>query len=309
MRGIIDIGSNTVRLVMYRGDRTHIERLFSNRFAVGLASYIDEDNVLSDEGIARTVEVLDEFAILLSKIDNPPVTAIATAGLRNIANSDEAVELIADASGIPITLLSGEEEAFYVSYAVLRSMEQEPLLSTDDYLVVDIGGGSTELVLYGNGVEQAEASLPVGSLNQYLRHVDFLLPTRENRCAIEAEVKASMDRLWTGTLPRVCTIAGVGGSIRAALRLYNHHHDLDGENRIMSTTSFDGILGTFDPDDRESVIRLTQLAPDRIHTLLPGMIILHAIIESVGAASIGVSSWGVREGYLLYQLEQEAARA
>jgi len=305
MRGVIDIGSNTMRLAMYRTDTPYPDLLFSRRIAASLAAYIDEDSVMSDEGILRAIEVLEEFSVLLGKLDDPPVTAIATAGLRNIENSDEAVRSIEQASGMPITVLSGDEEAFFVSYAVRNSMDEEPLLATDTYLVVDIGGGSTELVVYRDDDIADEASFPIGSLNQYLRHVDYLLPTRANRLAIEANVAELVANHFGRPQPAISAIAGVGGSIRGALRLYNTAHEFEQTNRIMTADGLEELISSFDADDKECIVRLSRVAPDRIHTLLPGMIILHGVATAFGADSIGVSHWGLREGYLLYRMRQE----
>jgi len=309
MRGIIDIGSNTMRLSFYQTEGETFKLLFSKKSMAGLAAHIDECNNLTKAGIKNAINVLLEFKTLLNNLSNPPVDVIATASLRNVNNTQEAIAAIDKATGFNIILLSGTEEAHYDSQAVRLGMRLDKVKKADNFVVVDIGGGSTEMVICDHGKTVDECSFPVGSLNQFMRHVDYLIPTKDNRKVIEENIKGHMHNRWKKGVPQIPLIAGVGGSVRTALKLYSKHYNLDADNGVMEMKRIKKLIKEFSPTGKESVIKLTKIAPERIHTLIPGMIILHTVADVVGAQTIAVSNWGVREGYLIHLLEQAKSHA
>jgi len=305
MQGIIDIGSNTMRLSLYGTDTDTIDLLMSKKAMVGLAAEIDDYNNLSPEGIQKACEALLMFKDFLDNLNNPPVAVIATASLRNINNTQEAIDVLEKATGFDVTLLSGTEEAHYDSVAVRHGMKMDKLAPVTDFMVVDIGGGSTELVECRGEKNIDELSFPVGSLNQFLRNVDYLVPTQINRKAIKKLVKGHVSNHWGQTVPAISVIAGVGGSNRAALHYYNQHWKLDASNGVMEVARLKKMIKSFSSEGKKSVVRLARLAPDRMHTFLPGLIILCTIAVLIEADTVAISDWGVREGYLLHILERD----
>ena len=94
------------------------------------------------------------------------------------------------------------------------------------------------------------------------------------------------------------TICGVGGTVRAARKIYNDMFDMPADNMVMEMGMFSKILSEYRKDSKSVMRRVMQLAPDRIHTVITGMIILGTVAKSFKASRIVVSSYGVREGYL-----------
>ena len=140
--GVIDIGSNTIRLVLYKLKGGVLLPMLNKKVAAGLAAYIEKDGHMTRKGIEKTVEVLYEFSQALDNVNAEAVYAFATASLRNITNSKEVVAEVSDRSGFDIRVLSGDEEATFDFYGATR-ITGEP-----DGFIADIGGGSTELVFY-----------------------------------------------------------------------------------------------------------------------------------------------------------------
>ena len=140
MHAVIDIGSNTMRMSVYNVTKDNqITLMFNKKEFVGLAGYVDETNRLSSKGIEKTIAVLDEFKQLLKSLRIRNAHAFATASLRNIDNTAEAKKVIENASGMRIQVISGEEEARYDYIgATFHAMFADGLL-------IDIGGGSTEI--------------------------------------------------------------------------------------------------------------------------------------------------------------------
>ena len=142
MYGVIDIGSNTIRLVLYKVENNTLKPMLNKKYAAGLAGYINKKNCLSQKGMDKAVEILTEFREVTSNMGIREVFPFATASLRNIDNAQEVLETIEKSCGFQIRVLSGKEEAVFDYYGAVQDMDM------GSGLLVDIGGGSTELVFY-----------------------------------------------------------------------------------------------------------------------------------------------------------------
>ncbi len=294
MYGVIDIGSNTMRLSIYKRNKQDVTLMFHKKNAAGLAGYIDAEGCLTAEGITKAVTVLQGFSQLIENIGLKNVYAFATASLRNINNSEAATHEISSKSGIEIDVLSGEQEGIYDFIGATRYM------SLDRGLMVDIGGGSTELVSYFNGKTDQALSLPIGSLNLYLKHVSDILPSRLELDNIIQNVEKQLDMVQLS--PNLSTICGVGGTVRNLCKISNQAFRLPPSNRTIKTSDLRILLLSFSEDRKLAQRNIIKVAPDRIHTMIPGMVILDRIAERIDSEFIQVSEQGIREGYLYYKL-------
>lgn len=153
---LTDLGSNTVRMSVYDVDEEKkFQMLFSEKQMAGLASYIDK-GLLSAEGIDKACQVLRAFSGLLRQFDMTEMKVFATASLRNIDNTAEAVAAIRDRTGLEVDVISGETEARLDYYGAMLDS------GIRDGSMFDIGGGSTEIVSVRQGIIQSAQSLPVG---------------------------------------------------------------------------------------------------------------------------------------------------
>ena len=211
---IVDLGSNTIRLSVY-----HIlpdggfELLFSEKEMAGLVSYVHK-GTLSPEGIQRACGAIQDFQALLRQFDLEAPHVFATASLRNIRNTEEAVEWIREATGVVVDVISGELEAKLGYYGTQLAT---PLR---DGAVFDIGGGSTEILEVRGGEIRRAQSLPMGSLELFNLCVDGLWPKKKELEKIRETVA---DALKQARLPehRADKVCGVGGTARAVLKIAN----------------------------------------------------------------------------------------
>ena len=298
MYAVIDMGSNTVRLSIFRLEDDDIKPVFHKKSVAGLAEYVNDEGNLSDKGIMKAVSVLEEFEKVLSGIDVTKVYAFATASLRNINNTEEALRRIRKASGIDLRVLSGEEEAVYGYVGATRGMPAER------GVLADIGGGSTELVFYRDGAIQQALSMPVGSLNMYAKYVKALVPTGRELRIISRAVREKLDRIDRAAAEYEL-ICGVGGTIRAACKLNNEIFGAPPSNRALKVENIGKIIETVRSNDKKSLTHILKVAPERIHTVIPGMAILQTIAGYFRCKTVNVSSYGVREGYLYQNLLSE----
>ena len=111
MYSVIDIGSNTIRLTVYQVEEGQIQTVFHEKSTAGLAGYVTEKGKLSRAGIERAITALERFQSILQKLSIEQVAVFATASLRNIVNTDEALECIERRTGFRVEVISGEKEA------------------------------------------------------------------------------------------------------------------------------------------------------------------------------------------------------
>lgn len=298
MYGVIDIGSNTIRLVIYKVESNKIIPMINKKCSVGLAGYINKKNCLKKKGIDKAIKALLVFKEILGYISVKEVFPFATASLRNISNSKAVLEEIKEKTGFEVTLLSGEEEAILDYYGVLQS------IGIESGLMVDIGGGSTELVFFKDREVVVKKSLPIGSLNLYIKFVKNLIPTKKEIKDIENYVKERLTEIKLPTDDIVFEpICAVGGTARAAQKLLEDMDLIDSEEYCCTLLS--DILETLKNDTSNYYENLLKSSADRIHTFAPGLIVLKTISEFYGSQSVITSKYGVREGFLQNVLQRQ----
>ncbi len=295
---VIDIGSNTMRLSVYACQKSagEIRALFSKKEMAGLAGYVT-DGVLSEEGINRLITVLKKFQESLTAIKLEGIHVFATASLRNVSNTQAVLRQIARRTGYAVEVLSGEEEALLDFVGAVHSV------GMDSGLLVDIGGGSTELTSFEHHVVRTAVSLPFGSLSLYTKYVSNILPDAEEQADIKRAVQKELKKLKPiGQADEIC---GVGGTIRAAFKLHDRWF---GDAQQMSVESLSLMIERLKKPNKDLIRTLLKTAPDRIHTLIPGLIALQTIVNESGAKTILRSGYGVREGYLYHHVLGEPIR-
>ena len=298
MYAIVDVGSNTVRLNIYRLEYGQLTQVLNRKESVGLASYVKNGQMMPS-GIRRVTEVLSDFKSLLDGLNITDIHVFATAALRNARNSQAAVAEISQRSGLDVRVISGELEAEldFIGASSAANNVAEGLL-------VDIGGGSTELVPYRDGKMLNAVSLPFGSLNTHDAFISGILPTIKERKtmlkAITAELENLPEDFSRGPYPVIC---GVGGTARAANKVAIDMFRLPSENSTVKFSQLKTMVKLLERENKKVVAvdaldLLIRVVPFRVRTLLPGMIVLWAVAKYFGGESIEVTEAGVREGYL-----------
>lgn len=297
MYAIIDLGSNTIRLNVYKLDEGQFTLLLNKKNTAGLASYV-KNGEMTTEGVEKACEVLEEFKFLLEHFGITKIYAFATAALRNVSNSKNAVDEIIRKTEIDIVVLPGDEEAELDFIGATSAMKIK------DGLLIDIGGASTELVVYREMKILKTLSMPIGSLNAYNQYVSHLIPDRQERKALKEAVLIELAKDADMNYGEYKTICGVGGTIRAARKLNNFLFKLPANHMEIKVPNVKKIIKLLENDEEDNLISsetldvLLKIVPDRVRTILPGMIILNTIIKHFKSEEIVISNAGVREGYL-----------
>ena len=297
MQAIIDMGSNTMRLSIYQFKEGIPELVLSKKKMVGLASYINKAGLMTEEGIQAALKALNEFKLVLNNLKIKKKYVIATAAIRNAVNQQQILDTLRKKTRLNIELISGEDEALYDLKGVLL-MEK-----FDTGIILDIGGGSTELVIYENAEVKQALSLPIGSLNSYMKYVDHLIPTKKERKKIESKVLKLL-KPYDVQIPEGYTMYGVGGTLRGTLKLAKFHYGDSVSDHKISYPMLKTLIQSNQPNKKD-LVPILRSAPERIHTITTGMIIAKTILKQYQSNLIIVNYYGLREGYMYSKYLEE----
>ncbi len=292
---MIDVGSNTIRMAIYEIDGDRVEMQMKRKHTVGLASYV-RDHMLQRAGIDKVVEVLQEYKNFLDDLGIHSVTAFTTAALRNAINGQDAVREISHRTRTNLTIMSGDDEATFDFIGATHDLIE------DTGLLIDIGGGSTEIVYFAKREIQVKVSLPIGSLNFHTRYTGtHILPSAEELAEMYAEAEATVSAIQEFQAVSHAQICGIGGTFKGAMALYNAMYGMPRRNMRMEVVRMREILLRF-LRDRELIvpdkILLMRTVPERMHTFMPGLVIADVLAKRFGSLNIIYSDSGVREGYI-----------
>lgn len=294
-QAVIDIGSNSMRLTLYETDGEKFKILFREKIMAGLAGYVKAGS-MSAQGIQRACEGLLEFRQTLELLGISGAAVFATAALRNISNTADALAEIQAATGFSVEVLSGKQEALLGYAGAMRE------LHFSGGVFLDVGGASTEVVTFAREQVQSSVSFAIGSLSLYRSCVKHILPGKGAQQRIQAAIAAAVDEtalLAEEAHPR---LIGVGGTARAVWKLCRRVYALPESCRVVTAQQLHGLSRMLREDEKTAAELILKLEPERIHTLIPGLMILEHIFRRFSAGELVVSNYGVREGYLCQKL-------
>jgi exopolyphosphatase/guanosine-5'-triphosphate,3'-diphosphate pyrophosphatase len=292
----IDIGSNSVRLVLYRLEGRAIWTVFNEKVLAGLGRDLAATGRLSVEGAAQALTALKRFAAVIEGVRPAHIFVAATAAVREAEDGQDFCDRVAAETGLRIRVLSGEEEARYAALGVLAGIPHA------DGVVGDLGGSSLELVRLAAGEVGRGATLPLGP---------FALADASGFDADRLR-EAIADRLQAAGDFKADTLYAVGGAWRTLAQV---HMGVSGYPlRIVHQYEMDAteVLDTARLIARASKASLEKwpgLSKKRAETLPHAALVLEGLIERLGLKRIILSAWGVREGLLYEALEPEIAAA
>ncbi len=293
---IIDIGSNSIRLVVYGGPDRIPATLFNEKVLAGLGRSLADTGTIDAEAMAVAGTALRRFAWLAREMQADVIRTVATAAVRDAANGHELVA-IAESLGLTVETLTGEEEAQAAGYGVVSAIPDA------DGIVGDLGGGSLELIRVKNGKLGDRVSFPLGVLR--------IGAIRDRR---PGELDRVVQRLvadagWAGRgkgLPFYL----VGGSWRTLARLDMHlnHYPLPiAHGYTMSLDRIGQLQRIIAETPRADLKAVPNLSGGRVPTLDNATALLAAMGRQLDCATTMISAYGLREG-LLYAALPPAVR-
>lgn len=303
---IIDIGSNTIRLVLYKYNKQEGLHEFGNIKKVArLRSYLQPNGEMSEQGIQVLAETLTSFKRILDDFDVTDIKAAATAAVRQAKNYKEILRRMEDETGISIDLLTEEEEAYFGFVAVAHSMD------TPSAVTIDIGGGSTEITLFKNKKLQKTISFPFGTVSLKQRFVSGDIINEEEKKLLRLYVKKQFDKLdWiqNSKLP----IIAIGGSARNVAQIHQHlvNYPISGVHQYeMKDSDLSGLSSYLGNMTFEQLKQLDGLSSDRADIIGIALEVFRVLMDQVGAMDFQISKKGLREGLIINRVLQSDPEA
>ena len=287
--GCIDIGSNTTRLLVAEAGTGPLRELAAERAYTCIRKSRADDGRIPPEKVAETVGVVSDQARRARELGAGEVVAVATAAIRDAPNRRELERGVEEAAGIPLRVISGEEEA-RLSFLGAIGTGAEPVTGT--LAVVDVGGGSTEIAI-GSSARGVEwwRSLPIGSGVLADRHLHSDPPLASELDAVRREVTVVFDGLGAPAVDHVVAVGGTATSLLGVLGRGLDEETLECGIEVL-------MRGTVD-----ELARRLELDPARVRVLPAGIVVLQALAARLGPLQIACG--GLREGVIL----DRAARA
>lgn len=312
----IDIGTNTLRLLIAEtGPDSSFRELFSDRKITRLGQDLDRTGSIAPEATERTIAALLDFSGSIRRYGAIHSAAVGTSALRNAANSRAFVHEVKNKTGLAVSVITGDEEARLTLLGVARALPRGLMRTKDGALrtslVIDIGGGSTELIATGAGSSPVMTSLPLGAVymtERFLRHDP---PTAGELDELRNAVRKVLDReaetvrpdpagVFIGTAGTITTLAAIDQGLAV--------YDPDRINRhVLGREFIDDIVRKLSVCTIRDRKKIRGLEEGREDIILAGAVIAQEIMIWSGHVSMIVSDGGLREGIIVDLYEKLGA--
>ncbi|MEP3330551.1 Ppx/GppA family phosphatase [Sedimentitalea sp.] len=291
--GVVDVGSNSVRLVVFDGAARSPAYFYNEKIMCGLGAGLSQSGRLNPEGRARALDAIQRFQHLARGMNLPPLTAVATAAVRDAEDGPAFCDQVEQDTGLKIWVIDGEEEARLSAQGVLLGWP-------GSYgLVCDIGGSSMELAEIAGGRVGKRVTSALGPLK--------LASIKGGRAGRKAHIKEVMSQLMDKMGPQPDRLFLVGGSWRAIARidmlrrdypLHVLHEYRMRPKDVRATVKF---IEKNDPDWLRSNANVSSA---RMALVPMAADVLSRLVNNFKPKDIAVSSYGIREGLLYEQMPQ-----
>ncbi len=303
---IIDLGSNSVRMNIYSTNEKGGYSVFEQaKEMVRLSEGLEEDGFLKPEPIDRTLKALEYFKMLIKVNEVSQVFALSTAAVRMAKNQKYFLELVKQKLGFEFKVLSGSEEAYYDYLGVVNTIVFE------DAILVDVGGGSTEIIRVKNRQIEDAISLPYGSVIL----TEHFSKEKSQKKQIEAADEFFKDQIkalkWLDDLKDIPVI-GLGGINRSVGKVSKnaHNYPIDNlHNYMIKRRELDEIIDKIQATDPSDMDKIKGINKRRADIMALGITPLKVIAEYCHATELIISAYGLRDGFFFEYLNQQRGQS
>ena len=291
----LDCGTNSVRLLVADVDGRAKTDLHREMRVVRLGEGVDRTGLLDPAAIERTRCALVDYAARCRELNVDAIRMVATSATRDAGNRGDFVAVVRDVLGVDPEVITGDEEAALSFDGATRGLD----LAGGPFLVVDIGGGSTEVVLGAAAVEAAR-SVDVGCVRLTERHLADDPPTADQIAAATADVEAALTRVREVVpVDRARTVVGLAGSVTTVAALVLGLDAYDAERIHGSRLSAADVAATsarLIAMTRAERAALPVMHPGRVDVIGAGALVLHLLLARFGLSEVVVSESDILDG-------------
>ncbi|MGH7781537.1 MAG: Ppx/GppA family phosphatase [Candidatus Binataceae bacterium] len=304
--GAFDVGSNTVLMLAVELEASGPPRALLERSRITrLGRGVDKNGRLDPESAARTLAAIVEFAAGARALGVERFVAAGTASLRDAADGHEFIARVHARAGVDLEMISGLEEARLSHLAVTRGLALDPSLPI---LIVDIGGGSTELIRAEPGHPLEMVSLQIGSVRMTERYIRSDPPSDAEVRELAAAIDSAIDTTrWKFQPAKMVAIAGTATTICAVALAMTEYDAAIVHGHSLARAEIERVVGMFHSRPLAERRKLPGLAEGRADVIYAGSMILLQLMNRFGASEAIVSDQGVRWGLIWREAEKLGA--
>ncbi|MGH9660027.1 MAG: Ppx/GppA phosphatase family protein [Bryobacteraceae bacterium] len=293
----VDIGSNSLRMeVAEIGADQPMKVLAADREVTRLGESVFRDGRVSGEAMDLTCSVLARMAKIYQKLDVAGVRAVATSAIRDARNQEEFIRRASQSIGTHVETISGAEESRLIHLGVVTRWPRQKYRT----LIVDIGGGSAELILSDNGTLVEAFSKPLGAvrLKEVFLKNDPPTPSelRQMEEYIRAKIYSALKRIPPARVQRVIGTSATANAVVCAAHRVARDEREDIDRRRASTPQVRALYEAIKVRDVVARTRIPGFGPRRAEIIVPGMAVLIRVLEEFGQPGFYYCSAGVRDG-------------
>jgi len=291
----IDCGTNSIRLLIADIDGNNFREIVRDMEIVRLGQGVDQTGQFHPDAIARTLAAVDKFAAEIAKRGVEKIRFCATSATRDATNRHLFVDGVRERLGIELEVISGDEEAALSFAGAIKDLDP----SNGPFLVVDIGGGSTEFV-FGTATVEAARSVNIGCVRMSERHFASDPATPEQIEAARTDIQAAIAQAAAVVpITKAKTLVAVAGTATtvaaAALDLPEYDRYAIHLSRISAQQTHDAAT-MFATKTREQRISLGYMHPGRVDVIAAGSLVLSEIMKATGATEFVASESDILDG-------------
>ncbi len=295
----LDCGTNSLRLLVADVDGTSLTDVVRRMEIVRLGQGVDRTGQFAPEALARTFAVLDDYADQIRHFDAEAVRMVATSATRDAANRDDFVAGVRDRLGIDPEVVSGDAEAALSFVGATRELASDAALAAP-FLVVDIGGGSTEFVLGDASGPAAARSVDIGCVRMTERHLVDDPPTAAQVEAARADIVAAIDSVRSVVpIGKAKTLIGLAGSVTTVVALALGLETYDPErihHSRVAVADVRRITSELLAATRAERAAMPVMHPGRVDVIGGGALVLDTIMTEAGFDDVVASEHDILDG-------------
>lgn len=297
--GIIDLGTNTFNILiveLVEGDE--IKYLLNTKSAVMLGSGGLSEGYISEKIFKRAFDVLSNFRDMLNEFNCEKVVAFGTSAIRSARNSDDFIGKVEKELNIVIEPISGDKEAEYIYYGVKQAVN----FTDDNYLILDIGGGSNEFIIANKNELLWKHSFPLGGarLLERFKPSDPIedIEIKEINHYLKSELKLLKEALEKYPVTKLVGSSGAFDSFAEIIHYKKHKTTLSKsiESSVISLSDFNNLYEEIIESSRTERLMIPGLEPIRVDTIVMASVFTKLSIEISGVNEIIQSSYSLKEG-------------
>lgn len=299
----LDIGTNTILLLVADCSADGIERtLHDEQVIARLGKGVDADRTINRETFLRAESFLTRYKQTCDTLAVDTIVAVGTSALRDAKNREEFCDYIKKQTGISIEIITGEEEARWTYRGGISEFTER----AERFSVLDIGGGSTEIITGNNKEIESKISIDIGSVRITERILKESPPA--DAAIIEAHefIKSQIPTTAAETIASTFAV-GVAGTLTTLAAMHQHLPQYDRAKVSGYSLQYEDVGAMFallKDKSLEQIRRIPQISPGREDILLAGIMILMGYMETAHLRSITVSDRGLRYGILYREIER-----